>query len=58
MTFLYSLFTPKTLAVIGALLVALGALLIYPPAGLIAAGVESIIAAYVARYVEVQSVDS
>ena len=40
------------LAVLGALAVAAGVGWIYPPAGLIAAGVELLAAAYVIRYLE------
>ena len=40
------------LAVLGAVAVAAGVGWIYPPAGLIAAGVELLVAAYVIRYLE------
>lgn len=40
----------RVLAVVSAALVAAGAGLVYPPAGLIAAGVEGLVAAYVWAY--------
>jgi hypothetical protein len=40
------------LAVLGALVVAVGVALIYPPAGVIVAGLELLAAAYVIRYLE------
>ena len=42
-------------AVLGAVLVAVGAWLLYPPVGVVVAGVECLTAAYVVRYLEVKS---
>ena len=42
-------------ALIGALLVAGGAWLVYPPAGVIVAGFAFVLGAYVVRYLEVKS---
>lgn len=44
--------TARLLAVFGALAVAVGAGMAYLPAGVIAAGVEALAAAYVVRYLE------
>lgn len=40
------------LAILGALAVAVGAALVYLPAGVIVAGLELLVAAYVIRYLE------
>lgn len=44
-----------TLAILGALLLAAGAALIYLPAGLIVAGTTCIAAAYIRKYLEAAS---
>jgi hypothetical protein len=43
------------LAALGAVLLVVGAALVYPPAGFIVAGVAALSAAYVVRFLEVQS---
>ncbi len=45
-------------AVLGAVLIVAGVAVVYLPAGLIVGGVVLVTAAYVARYLEVQSEDS
>lgn len=46
------------LAVLGAVLFAVGVALIYPPAGLIVAGFSLVTAGYIDRYMEVQSANA
>jgi len=46
------------LAVLGAVLLAVGVALVYFPAGVIVAGVATIVSAYVIRFLEVQSENS
>jgi len=46
------------LAILGAVLLAAGVALVYPPAGLIVAGLSLLAAAYIRRYLEAHGANS